>query len=310
MPHTLRGLSMRALKRLLTAVTSLSLIAACSAAPENNNNSGSPSVITVVAATTVWADIAAHIGGESVLVTPLIDDLSQDPHDFEPSARDELTISRARLIIENGGGYDDFLTQLRVSASPNVAVITAVDAAASVLDPATDNEHIWFSLPAVTAVATDISAALSEIDPGQADTFAANLATFLSGLEPLQHTIDELSDQFAGAHLALTEPLAEYLVEEAGLVNVTPDAFLHAVESGIEVSVLDLREVLSIINAAGIEALIYNTQAISPQTGQIRAAAESHDIPVIDVTEMLPPGEHYAEWMGAILTDLRGALSQ
>ena len=49
-------------------------------------------------------------------VDSLIDAPSQDPHDFQADARDRLAVSRARLVVVNGGGYDDFLTQLLQNA--------------------------------------------------------------------------------------------------------------------------------------------------------------------------------------------------
>jgi zinc/manganese transport system substrate-binding protein len=42
--------------------------------------------------------------------------------------------------------------------------------------------------------------------------------------------------------------------------------------------------------------LLVNTQAVSPITTQIRAAALSSGIPVVGVTETLPAGETFQAW--------------
>jgi zinc/manganese transport system substrate-binding protein len=45
-----------------------------------------------------------------------------------------------------------------------------------------------------------------------------------------------------------------------------------------------------------VRVLLYNTQAASPGTARIEAAARSAGVPVIRVTETLPPGETFQHW--------------
>ena len=42
----------------------------------------------------------------------LITKTSQDPHSYEASAQDKLAVSKAGLVVENGGGYDDFVQKI------------------------------------------------------------------------------------------------------------------------------------------------------------------------------------------------------
>ena len=85
---------------IITAVALSLALAGC--APPVAEPSGAP----VVTSTNVYGDLVEQIGGDRVSVTSLIDDPAQDPHSFEASARDQLAISKAELVIENGGGYD------------------------------------------------------------------------------------------------------------------------------------------------------------------------------------------------------------
>ena len=45
-----------------------------------------------------------------------------------------------------------------------------------------------------------------------------------------------------------------------------------------------------------IRVLLYNSQAVSPITARLRAAARSAGIPVVPVTETLPPGLTFQQW--------------
>ncbi|MEN0024897.1 MAG: zinc ABC transporter substrate-binding protein, partial [Microbacterium sp.] len=82
--------------------------------------------ITVVASTNVYGSLAAQIGGDRVEVESIITSATQDPHSYEASARDRLTVQKADLVIENGGGYDSFIdTLLQDAQDPHV--VTAVE---------------------------------------------------------------------------------------------------------------------------------------------------------------------------------------
>jgi zinc/manganese transport system substrate-binding protein len=85
--------------------------------------------IAVVASTNVYGDIAGQIGGDLVTVTSLIDSAAQDPHSYEASAQDQLALSKAALVIENGGGYDPFIDSLlSASENRNAVVVNAAEA--------------------------------------------------------------------------------------------------------------------------------------------------------------------------------------
>lgn len=106
------------------------------------NNVSSNTVIdsqlpTVYATTNVWGSVAKAVGGDKVNVIVGVDDLSQDPHDYQATATDKLNITKSAVMLVNGGGYDDWGMSLAESVSHKPVVINAV--ALSGLSPNTDN---------------------------------------------------------------------------------------------------------------------------------------------------------------------------
>ncbi|VXB87784.1 ABC transporter substrate-binding protein [Enhydrobacter sp. 8BJ] len=106
------------------------------------NNFSSTTVIdtqlpTVYATTNVWGSVAKAVGGDKVNVIVGVDDLSQDPHDYQATATDKLNITKSAVMLVNGGGYDDWGMSLAESVSHKPVVINAV--ALSGLSPNTDN---------------------------------------------------------------------------------------------------------------------------------------------------------------------------
>lgn len=97
--------------RAVTVLAASALVLAGCTAPVGTEGTVDDA-IQVVASTNVYGSLAAQIGGDRVEVASIIDTVAQDPHSYEASARDRLAVQGADLVIENGGGYDGFMTDL------------------------------------------------------------------------------------------------------------------------------------------------------------------------------------------------------
>nr|WP_225310295.1 zinc ABC transporter substrate-binding protein [Microbacterium testaceum] len=164
---------------LLTLVLAGCSTAASSAAPAATSDTGPK--ITVVAAENEYADVVQQIGGDRVDVSAIMSDPNTDPHTFEASASVAKAVAGAQLIVQNGLGYDDFMTDLeKASPDANRSVIVAQDVLG--LPDSTENPHLWYDPKTMPAVASSVADKLSALDPASADTFRANLATFTASL--------------------------------------------------------------------------------------------------------------------------------
>lgn len=112
----------RALPALLVASAAGLALTGCAAPAPAAETTG----LSVVASTNVYGDIAAAIAGDAATVTSIIDSPTIDPHSYEASAQDQLVISTADLVIENGGGYDPFIDVLVEGSGTEAVVISAV----------------------------------------------------------------------------------------------------------------------------------------------------------------------------------------
>ncbi len=317
----MRIIMSRAVGMALAIAAALTLSACGSTASGGASSSdgvtGAPSAIRVVTSTNVWGDIARQVGGDQVAVTPLIVDPAADPHSFEPNAQAQLGLSKAALVVENGGGYDDFMQTLIRAARVGAPVITAVDLFGANADGATpsgsagqgpSNEHVWYDFPTVDAVATRIAAELTAIRPAQAAFFQANLSAFTDKLAGLTTKLDTIKAAHDGAPVAVTEPVPLYLTQAAGLVDKTPPAFSAAIEEGTDVPPTVLSDTLGLFTGKQVAALVYNEQTSSPETEKLLAAAKDNAIPTVGVTETLPQGQDYVSWMDANVTAVKAAL--
>lgn len=319
------------------ALAASALLAACSSTSSATDPSASAGAgtLSVVASTNVYGSIAAAIGGEDVEVTSIIDDPAQDPHEYEATARDQLALSKATVVIENGGGYDPFVDSMLSSAENTGAVVLNAseisglmpgDGSASTAEPEhtdaghTDgaddghdhvegfNEHVWYSFPAMDALAKQVAKALGDADPSDAAAFEANYQTFSGQLATLTKSAEDIATQHSGEGVAITEPVPLYLLETAGLVNKTPEAFSEAIEEGTDVPPLVLQQTIQLMTDRSVVMLAYNEQTSGGETEKVSDAAKAAGIPVVGFTETLPDGDDYISWMTANVKAVADAL--
>jgi zinc/manganese transport system substrate-binding protein len=283
-------------------------LAGCSSAATPQKDDG---LIHIVASTNVYGDIAKRIGGDRVSVTSIISDPSQDPHSYEADAQVQLALSKADLVIQNGGGYDDFVdTLLKGAKNPKVTLLDATTISGYDQKPATGefNEHLWYDFPTVKKVAAKIESSLAKLDPTDASTFAARSSTFTGAVGMLESTEASLKASIAGDGVAITEPVPLYMLDAMGLVNKTPEKFSAAIQEGTDVSPVVLAETLALFSDHAVKLLAYNEQTSGPQTEQVLAAAKKAGVAVVGARETLPTGKDYIEWMTGTLAAMTAAL--
>ncbi len=293
------------------AAVSALLLAGCSAGGPTPGGTAS-ATISVVTSTNVYGDIAATIGGDAVTVTALITNPKQDPHSFEASAENQLAITKADIVVENGGGYDDFVGTMMSSANNSkAAVLNVVDISGKKPDANGDlNEHVWYDFPSIVKFADRFAAELAKADPSKASTFTANASAFTTKLAALQVREAALKAKHAGEGAAITEPVPLYMLEAIGLVDKTPAAFSHAIEQGTDVSPAVLKSTVDLFHQHAVKLLVYNEQTSGPETDKVIAAAKDADVAVVPVTETLPQGKDYIGWMSGNLDHIATALGE
>jgi zinc/manganese transport system substrate-binding protein len=264
--------------------------------------------IAVVASTNVWGDIAKQVGGDHVKVTSIMSDPNADPHQYEADATTAAALSQAQFVIENGLSYDDFMDKL-LSASPNPsrALLNAADTMQ--ISGAEANPHIWYDIAKLPAVASGISDQLSKLDPADTSTFTTNAKAFSDSLAPINAAIANIKSKYPGAPVGYTERVPGYLVEAAGLTLATPASFAQSIEDGNDPSPADNAAMDAALSGKKIKVLLYNGQVTSPATDAVKQLAQASNVPVVGVTETLPPSDKdFQDWQLRQITELTTAL--
>ncbi|HEY1563191.1 MAG TPA: zinc ABC transporter substrate-binding protein [Gaiellaceae bacterium] len=265
------------------------LLSAC------GSSTGAGGKLDVVAAENVYGNIATQIGGPHVSVTSILTNPDADPHLFEPGTTSGLAVAGAKVVIQNGLGYDAFMAKLENAApSKGRLVVTMADVLG--VHGKDANPHLWYDVPKLGRIAGAIASALERADPRHAAAYRAGLSRFDRSLGPLRREVATIRARFHGTPVAYSEPVPGYLILAAGLRNLAPDSFTRAIEEGTEPSPSAVAAMNALIAHHRIRVLLYNSQAVSPITAGLRTAGGAAGIAIVPVSETLPPGLSFQEW--------------
>lgn len=250
--------------------------------------------IAIVAAENFYGDVAQQISGDSVSVTSILSSPDQDPHLFETSPSTVRKLAAAQIVIQNGLDYDPWMTAL-LKAAPKAGRIVIV-AADLMNKKAGDNPHLWYDPALMPVVAKTVAAALAAANPSHADDYNSRLKSFLASLQPLDAKIASIRNKYEGAPVTATEPVFGYMAAALHLTMLN-QRFQLAVMNNTEPSVSDVAGFEKDLERHDARVLFFNKQASDNLVQHMVDLAHRSHVPVVGVTETIPPALSYQDWM-------------
>lgn len=211
-------------------------------------------------------------GVEGVEVTRLIQEEISCLHDYTLTVNDMKAIEAADVIVMNGVGLEDFMSDaLATSDAPVIDCSEGVELLEAMGHEGHDHDteydpHIWMDEGNVSIMLETISRELSALDPDHQETYEANRAAADAALG---YDADKLS-QLSGKPLITFHDGFQYFARATGL------DLLKAIEEeeGAEASAAEIKEIVGLIGEYDIPAIFTEkngsdatAQAISRETG-------------------------------------------
>jgi zinc transport system substrate-binding protein len=208
-----------------------------------------------------------------------------EPHDLEPSVKETAEIVRADLVIHEGGFQPSVDDAVDANATGEVLDVTSVVDLVPVRDHGVDSDeddpHFWQDPLLLADVGDAVAADLAEIDPDDADDYAANAADLRSDLESLDRDFAEglkgcERDTIVVSHDAFGY-LQRYGLTMEAILGLSPDS---------EPTPADLARLQDVIRAKGVTTVFSETLA-SPETADSLARDMGVRSEVLDPIEGL-----------------------
>ena len=265
--------------------------------------------ITAIGAESEYADVISQVGGKYVQASSIMSNPNTDPHTFEASPAVAREISAAKLIVQNGIGYDDWATMIENAEPGDGRKVINVQQLLGLPD-STPNPHLWYKPTTMPAVANAIATDLGQIDPAHASYYKANAASFTASLAAWNKAIATFKAAHPGTPVATTEPVADYMLQAAGIDNLTPWTFQADIMNGTDPSPQDVSIQKSLFTGHEVKVFLYNQQVTDSLTESYIKLAQANGIPVVGVYETMPtPGYTYQSWMLAEVNALNKAVT-
>ena len=300
---------------VLVAVAAL-VVSACTAGSDLNTATEG---ISVVATTTILGDIARNIVGDDGTVVVVLP-IGADPHDYRPSSAEVAVIHDADLVIANGLGLEEGFGDVLKTAAADGANLVEV---AELVDPVTfsDREHcrgdgdddhdhgncdphVWFDPLRAAAIAQIIGAELSLIDisvdwQARVDEYSAEL---IEADETIVMILDAIPDD--RRILVTNHDSLGYLADRYGLQVV--GTVLTGGGDLSEPSSVDLAELVSIIDATGVQAIFAETTETTALAEAV-ASEVGHPVAVVRLYSgsLGDPGSGADTLIGMLTTNAR-----
>ena len=302
-------MKLRSLLLLAPAAGALVLAASgCSLSPARTGSGGDH--LSVVAAENFWGSIAAQLGGTKVTVHSIVSNPATDPHDYEPTPGDAVSVARAGMVIYNGIGYDPWAPKLLAADPQNGRAVLCVGDLVGIRPGG--NPHRWYSPTDVSQVIDAMTADYEHALPRDASYFAHRRATFLSsGLARYHALIAAIRARYAGVPVGASESIFVPMAQALGLDLLTPETFLDAIREGGEPTAADKATIDSQLRTGAIEVYVFNNQNATPDVRSQVNEARARGIPVTPITETLVPASAtFQAWQVGELEALQAALAR
>ena len=294
-----------ALLLAVTAAIAATIVTACSSA----SGASSSGKIVAIGAENQYADVLQQVGGKYVQASAIMSNPNTDPHTFEASPAVAREVGSAQLVVQNGVGYDNFMTTIENAAPNSGRKVIDVQQLLGLPD-STPNPHLWYAPATMPKVAAAIASDLAALQPSHAAYFKANAKAFTASLGELASAIASFKAAYPGTPVATTEPVADYLLTALGADNLTPWTFQADIMNGVDPSPQNVAAERALFTQHRVKVLLYNQQVTDSLTESFITLAKQNNIPVVGVYETMPvPGYDYQTWMLTEVRDLRKAVT-
>jgi zinc transport system substrate-binding protein len=310
-----------ALARPCALVAGVLLLGACASDGSGPSAPADDGGVRVLASFYPLQYVAEQVGGDLVDVTSLTPP-GAEPHDVELSPRQVRAVSETDLVVYLSG-FQNAVDEAVEARQPE-RVLDAADVVdlleggadahaeegeqhaedeaahdAHALDP-----HFWLDPQRLAALAEPVADALAEVDPENADTFAAGAdrladdlaevdAAYTAGLATCERRV------VVASHEAYGYLTAAYDLRQVGISGLDPEA---------EPSPARLREIGDVVRDHGVTTLFTET-LVNPKVAQTLAGDLGVDTAVLDPIEsQSDPAADYRAVMDQNLEALRAAL--
>ncbi|WP_232699046.1 metal ABC transporter substrate-binding protein [Brevibacillus daliensis] len=270
--------------------------------------------------------VTERIGGEHATVTNVVPP-GVEAHDFEPTAKELVRISKGDLLVYNGGGFEAWVEKAATNFSRQGMNILEATEGLPLLasgahvegeehhegdghDHGSNDPHVWLDPTLLAMQAEKVKDALIKIDPDHKQEYEENYTELRNDLNKLDQDFKEMTSQakkkeFVVSHQAFTYLANRYNLQQISISGVSPED---------EPSPSELKELVEMVKEKQVSYIMFETLA-SPKVAEVIAREAKVKTAVLNPLEGLleeeqKHGKDYLSIMRDNLKVLETALNE
>ncbi|WP_333593405.1 metal ABC transporter substrate-binding protein [Anaerospora hongkongensis] len=229
---------------------SLLLTAGCGGKGKPAPTSTAGDKIKVVATIYPVYEFAKQVGGDKIDLVMLIPP-GAEPHEWEPTAKDLITIKSAKVFLYNGAGFepvDKLLHKEVLGTAAAIEVSKGIPLLSGIEDNAEDDEyeghdhdkqhaghqhvvdpHVWLDPEYAKVEVNNIAQALSQVDPANSEYYRVNAEKYNAELTKLHEEFQSglasaVRKEIVTTHAAFQYLAKRYKLQQTPIMGLSPDA--------------------------------------------------------------------------------------
>lgn len=271
--------------------------------------------ISVVATFYPLQDFAQSVGGDAVTVRSIVP-AGTEPHDYEPTPQDIVSIYQAGVFLLNGAGIDAWAEKIRPELEKRGVTVVQMSEVVSPLsigaeaDGETDafDPHFWLDPVSAQKEVEALRDAFILRDSSRADAYAENAKRYIALLADLDREYREGLRQCELHTIVTSHQAFAYLAKRYGFETIS----ISGVSPEAEASPRALAELAGTVRRLGLRYIFFET-LVSPKVAETLAEEVGAQTLVFNPLEGLTDeerqaGKDYLSIMRENLNNLQTAL--
>lgn len=288
-------------KKIVPAVLALLIfISGCGKTEKETDNNK----IKVSASFYIMYDFAKKIGGDKADVSLMIP-AGIEPHDWEPSTSDILSLEKADIFVCNGAGMEPWSQDILLSLQNKT--LKTVEASQGIASIGSD-PHVWLDPKCAKAELLNIKNAFAEADPASASYYGENYNIYAAAFDALDKEYRDTLSALPVRDIVVAHQAFSYLCSAYGLNQVA----IEGISAEAEPTPARMAEIVTFVKENGIKVIFFE-ELISPKVAEAIARETGARTAVLNPieglsSEAVAAGEDYFSVMRKNLAELKAAL--
>lgn len=249
------------------------------------------------------ADFVTQVGGDRVKVVNLTP-AGVEPHDFEPTPQDLVSVEQASVFVYNGAGFEPWVEKTLTDLNSTTTIVNSSVGVNLVADP-----HIWLDPVLASQQVDNILAGLIKADPENRDYYQKNATAYKNELAKLDENFRTGLTSCEKNEIVTSHDAFAYMAKRYGF-KVVPITGLSPEE---EPSPKKIAEVADFAKENDVKYIFFET-LVEPRLSQTIADEIGAQTLVFNpleglTEEELIAGQNYLYVQGQNLANLKLALN-